>query len=151
MKFKHLIAIAGFAMAICACDEGTDNIGMSLTSNTDNLNVMTEEFNVLTASYIPDSVYTYNNELYLGRVTDPETNTTVACSFTLQFNMMEETHLGSEERITSRDEKGEIVADSCVIYLFFDQSKSFGNSTTAMKLKVSELDHPIPICTRLMI
>lgn len=144
MKFKHLIAIAGFAMAICACDEGTDNIGMSLTSNNDNVNVTTEEFNVLTASYIPDSVYTYNNELYLGRVTDPETNTTVACSFTLQFNMMEETHLGSEDRITSRDENGEIVADSCVIYLFFDQSKSYGDSTTAMKLRISELDHPIP-------
>ena len=48
-----------------------------------------------------------------------------------------------KSRITSRDEKGEIVADSCVIYLFFDQSKSFGDSTTAMKLKISELDHPV--------
>ena len=142
MKLKYYFAIAGFAMAICSCDEGTGNVGMSLTSSNDNINVTTEEFDVLTASYIPDSVYTYNNELYLGRVTDPETNTTVASSFMMQFNMMEETHLPSKEMITSRLD-GEIVADSCNIYLFFDKSKSFGDSTTTMKLRISELGQPV--------
>ena len=56
MKLKHLIAIAGFAMALSACDEGTENIGMSLTSSNDNINVTTEEFNVTTESFIPDSI-----------------------------------------------------------------------------------------------
>jgi len=144
MKLKYLLAIAGFAMAICSCDEGTGNIGMSLTSNNDEISVTTEEFNVLTASYIPDSVYTYNNELYLGRVTDPETNTTVSSSFMIQFNMMEETHLSEEEDIISRDENGEIIADSCIIYLYFDPDKMYGDSMTAMKLRISELDHPVP-------
>ena len=142
MKHKYLLAIAGLAMAICSCDEGTDKIGMSLTSTNDNITVTTQEFNVLTESYIADSVYTYNNELYLGRVTDPETHTTVASSFMLQFNMMEETMMPDKSEITSL-ENGEIVADSCVIYLYFYQSKSFGDSTTAMKLKISELDHPV--------
>ena len=142
MKLKYLFAIAGLAMAICSCNEGTDKIGMSLTGNNDNINVTAEDFNVLTESYIPDSVYTYNNELYLGRVTDPETHTTVASSFMLQFNMMEETMMPEKELITSR-ENGEIIADSCVIYLYFDSSKSFGDSTTAMKLRISELDHPV--------
>ena len=63
MKLKYLLAIASFAMALCSCDEGTGNIGMSLTSSNDNINVTTMEFDVLTTSYIPDSVYTYNNEL----------------------------------------------------------------------------------------
>ena len=142
MKHKYLLAIAGLAMAICSCDEGTDKIGMSLTSTNDNITVTTQEFDVLTESYIADSVYTYNNELYLGRVTDPETHTTVASSFMLQFNMMEETMMPDKSEITSL-ENGEIVADSCVIYLYFYQSKSFGDSTTAMKLKISELDHPV--------
>lgn len=142
MKFKYLFAIAGFAMAVCSCDEGTDKIGMSLTGNNDNINVTTEEFNVLTASFIPDSVYTYNNELYLGRVTDPETNTMVASSFMIQFNMMEETHMPTKEMI-ARLHDGQIVADSCNIYLFFDTSKTFGDSTTAMKLRISELNYPV--------
>ena len=144
MKLKYLLAIAGFAMAICSCDEGTGNIGMSLTGNNDNISVTTEEFNVLTASYIPDSVYTYNNELYLGRVTDPETQTTVSSSFMMQFNMMEETHLDDEKDIISRDQNGEIMADSCLIYLYFDTTDSYGDSTTAMKMRISELDHPVP-------
>ena len=48
MKFKYLLAIACFAMAFSACDEGTDNIGMSLTSSNDDITVSTQEFNVLT-------------------------------------------------------------------------------------------------------
>ena len=143
MKLKYLLAIAVFAMAFYSCDEGTGNIGMSLTSSNDNINVTTMEFDVLTSSFIPDSVYTYNNELYLGCVTDPETNTTVSSSFMMQFNMMEETHLGDKSNITCLED-GEIFADSCVIYLYFDTAKSFGDSTTAMKLKISELDHPVP-------
>lgn len=143
MKSKFLLAIAGFAMAICSCDEGTGNVGMSLTSSNDNINVTTEEFNVLTESFIPDSVYSYNSELYLGCVTDPETHTTVANSFMVQFNMMEETHLPSTSQFLSIED-GEIISDSCIIYLFFDTSKSYGDSTTAMKLKISELSHPVP-------
>ena len=142
MKLKYLFAIACFAMAICSCDEGTDSVGMSLTSDNDAINVTTQEFDVLTASYIPDSVYAYNNELYLGHVTDPETGTTVASSFMLQFNMMEETHLPQKSMITSLLD-GEIVADSCNLYLFFDKSKSFGDSLTAMKLRISELGTPV--------
>ena len=143
MKSKFLLAIAGFAMAICSCDEGTGNVGMSLTSSNDNINVTTEEFNVLTESFITDSVYSYNSELYLGCVTDPETHTTVANSFMVQFNMMEETHLPSTSQFLSIED-GEIISDSCIIYLFFDTSKSYGDSTTAMKLKISELSHPVP-------
>ena len=114
MKLKYLLAIAVFAMAFYSCDEGTGNIGMSLTSSNDNINVTTMEFDVLTSSFIPDSVYTYNNELYLGCVTDPETNTTVSSSFMMQFNMMEETHLGEKSNITSRED-GEIIADKIVV------------------------------------
>ena len=143
MKFKYYFAIAGFAMAICSCDEGTGNIGMSLTSSNDDISVTTQEFDVVTASYIPDSVYTYNNELYVGHVTDPETHTTVDCSFMMQFNMMEEILMPSENLITSRDKDGKIIADSCLIHLFFDNTKYYGDSTTAVKIKISELDHPV--------
>lgn len=142
MKLKYHLAIAGFAMAICSCDEGTDKVGMSLTSSNDNINVTTQDFNVLTESFVPDSVYTYNNELYLGRITDPETGTTVASSFMVQFNMMENTLMPEKEKITSIND-GEIEADSCAIFLTFDASKTFGDSTMAMKLRISELDHPV--------
>ncbi len=142
MKFKYCLAIACLAMAICSCDEGTDNVGMSLTSSNDNINVTAQEYDVMTASYIPDSVYAYSNELYLGRVTDPETNTTVNCSFMLQFNMMDQISLPSDEEILYSDDNV-VEADSCLLYLYFDKSKTFGDSLTAMKLRISELDHPV--------
>ena len=142
MKFKYCLAIAGLAMALSSCDEGTDTVGMSLTGSNDNISVTTKEFDVMTASFVPDSVYTYNNELYLGCVKDPETNTTVSSSFMLQFNMMETTHLPKKERILSVED-GNIVADSCMIVLFFDKDKSYGDSTTAMKLRITELSQPV--------
>ena len=143
MKFnKYLTAIAITAMALISCEEETTTIGGSLTSPNDNLKISSEEYNVLTSSFIPDSVYSYSDEWYLGEVKDPETNTIVKSAFMSQYNMMEETHLPALSQIRSL-EGGEVIADSCAMLLFFDHSKTFGDTLAAMKLKVSELDRPV--------
>lgn len=142
MKLKYLTAIAFTAMAIFSCDEDTGTIGDSLTSNSDNLLVSYSEFNVYTNSFVPDSVYSYNEECYLGKVNDPETGTIVKSNFMFQFNMMENKHLPAESEMAKLDD-GKVVADSCVIQLFFDTNNCFGDSLAALKIKVSELDKPI--------
>ena len=142
MKLKYLTAIAFTAMAIFSCDEDTGTIGDSLTSNSDNLLVSYSEFNVFTNSFVPDSVYSYNEECYLGKVNDPETGTIVKSNFMFQFNMMENKHLPDESQIAKQDD-GKVVADSCEILLYFDTGNCFGDTLAALKIKVSELDKPI--------
>ena len=142
MKFKHLTAIALTAIAIISCDEGTGTVGDSLTSASDNLLVTYSEFNVLTNSFVPDSVYSYNEECYLGKVSDPETGSIVKSNFMFQFNMMENKHLPDESQMAVSDD-GKVVADSCEILLFFDESNCFGDTLAALKIKVSELEKPI--------
>ena len=142
MKLKHITAIALTAMALLACDEGTGTIGDSLTSNSDNLVVNYSEFNVLTSSYLPDSVYSYNEECYLGKVSDPETGIMVKNNFMFQFNMLENLRLPAKENIISR-ESDEIIADSCALILYFDEDECFGDSLAAIKVRLSELSKPV--------
>jgi hypothetical protein len=69
-------------MAISSCDETTDQIGGSLTSDEDHLNITSQVFNVQTRTVIADtvfnnsdehlgSVFTQSNTCYLGMVRDP--------------------------------------------------------------------------------
>ena len=144
MKFKFIAAIAFSAMAIMSCDEDTTTIGGSLTNDNDKLVVSTKNFNVLTGSVLVDSVYTRERQCYLGNVKDPETNTYIKSLFTAQFYMMEDVQdeLPQPDSLLSY-ENGEVVADSCTLQIFFDTKSSYGDTLTAMKLKVSELDRPI--------
>ena len=145
MRFKYITAIALCAMAFISCDEDTANIGTSLTNENDRLTVTTQSFNVLTQSVAVDSVFTRERRGYFGQVKDPETNTYVKSEFTTQFNMMEDMlrTFPKLEEITSRDENDNIIADSCYIRIILDVNSSYGDTLTAMKLRISELDRPI--------
>ena len=145
MKFKYITAIAFCAMAFISCDEEATTIGDSLTSENDKLIVTTHTFNVLTQSIAVDSVFSRERQGYFGNVKDPETNTYVKSEFTTQFNMMENVveDMPKLEDITSLDENGNVVADSCFIKILFDVPSSYGDTLTSMKLRISELDKPI--------
>ena len=142
MKFRHLTAIAITAMALHSCDEDTGKVGSSLTNDNDNFKVTYEQYDVLTSSFVPDSVYSYSEECYLGVVEDPETGSVLESSFMVQFNMTEETEMPKESDILSIED-GKAVADSCDMILFYDMTKTFGDSLTAMKIKLSELKSPV--------
>ena len=144
MKFKIMTPIALCAMAIMSCDEDTTNIGGSLTNDNDKLVVSTMNYNVLTSSEAVDSVYSRERQCYFGKVKDPETNTYVKSLFTAQFYMMENIQgdLPAQDSILSL-ENGQVIADSCVLHIFLDTKSSYGDTLTAMKLKVSELSRPI--------
>lgn len=142
MKFRHLTAIAITAMALHSCDEDTGKIGSSLINDNDNFQVTYDQYNVLTGSYVPDSVYSYSEECYLGVVEDPETGSVLKSSFMVQFNMTEETDMPKESDVLGVED-GKAIADSCDIILFYDMTKTFGDTLTAMKIKVSELVKPV--------
>ena len=72
MKFKWITAIAITAMAITSCSEDTEGIGVSLTDETDKLEITTGLFNAITKSIEVDAVYARNFDCYFGMVKDPE-------------------------------------------------------------------------------
>ena len=139
MRLRLFTAIAFTAMAMISCNEDTDSIGTSLTQNTDQLKISTGIYEATTRSILADSVYARNFDCFFGLVKDPETDTYVMNEFMAQFNVLEDLVLPDEEQIISLDDEGEIVADSCEIWLYFDKSNCYGDSLTPMKMGVLEL------------
>ena len=144
MRLRHMPAIVLCAMATVACDEDTRGIGETLTQNIDDIVIAITNYGATTRSISVDSVYTANGELFLGAIRDPETGAIVESEFMAQFNMMEESHLPKESQMLCRDADGKVVADSCAIVLYYNKSQCYGDSTTALKIRVSELAKPVP-------
>ena len=142
MRIRLLTAIAITAMAIISCNEDTDSIGTSLTQNTDQLKISTGIYQAISQSMLADSVYARNFDCYFGMVKDPETDTYVRNEFMTQFNVLEDMVMPEEDMIISRKD-GEIIADSCEIWFYFDKSACYGDSLAPMKMRMMELNKPM--------
>lgn len=134
---KLLLSLTILGALLYSCDDNTDGIGGSIIDNFDNVNVACDTFSVFTESKEIDSVYSRSSIGYLGKVKDPETNGTVEGNFSTQFYTLEGTQLPKEESIASRLGDGSVIADSCILYLYYDNY--FGDSLSTMKLKVTEM------------
>ena len=143
MKIRLFTAIAITAMAITSCSEDTGTIGSSITSDTDKLVFSTGTYQATSRSIMADSVYSKTFDCYFGKVKDPETNSYVKNEFMAQFNILEGFKLPEKSAMVNTDEAGEVVADSCTIWLLFNSDKCYGDSLTPMKVKVSELAKPV--------
>jgi hypothetical protein len=146
MMRKWLMAgIAMIAIAISSCDEDTDTLGYSLTSDADRFSLVPDTFLIeSTQSIKADSVLARSSYCYIGRIKDPETGAYITSDFTTQFNVLENesNYLFAEKKdISSLDTDGEPIATSC--YLNVTINNYIGDSLTAMKLMVEELDKPI--------
>ena len=142
MKMKQLLAFfAGSLLLLSSCDDTTDTIGASLTDNKDQLSVATSDFLVHSRSVSVDSVVSKSTMGYLGRIKDPETGAYVTGDFMTQFNCLEGYTITAKDSVYSRDEAGEVIADSCNIRLFY--LDYYGDSLATMKLTLYELDRPM--------
>ena len=142
MKLKSLTAIAFSAMAIISCSTDTDTLGSSLTNESDKLEVSTGTYSAYTRSVLVDSVYARNYDTYFGYIRDPETGTYVKTEFMAQFNMQENIKLPDISEM-AKDEEGNVVADSCEIWLVFDVASCYGDSLAAIKMNILELKEPM--------
>ena len=71
MKLRLITAIAFCAMAVMSCNEETLEVGQTITSDNDKLDVSTGIFNATSRSILADSVYARNFDCYFGNVRDP--------------------------------------------------------------------------------
>ena len=142
---KWLMAgIAMLTIAISSCDEDTNTMGYSLTSDADRFSLVPDTFLVSTRSIKADSVLARSSYCYLGCIKDPETGAYITSDFTTQFTILENeaSYLFAEKQsISSLDANGEPIATEC--YLNIVINNYLGDSLAAMKLLVEELDKPI--------
>lgn len=144
MKAKWIAGILLMTMTISACDNDTEGIGESLTSNVDRFQILTDTFNVSTRSIVADSVLARSQYTYLGRIKDVETSAYVTSDYSTQFMMLEGLSaalFAPADQVLSRDSEGKIVADSCHINIYINQA--VGDTLAPMKLHVYELQKPI--------
>lgn len=140
-KNKLILSLAFALLCLLSCDDTTDGIGTSIIDNLDNINVTCDTFSVASRTVVSGPVYSRSTTGYLGNVKDPETKANVKGHFTTQFYTLENTELPSEKSIASRLKDGSVIADSCIIYLYYNSY--FGDSLSAMKVKMMELDKPM--------
>ncbi len=138
---KLFFACLAFACVLIACDDSTDTLGTTLINNMDHLDINTDTFTVTTRSIKVDSVYARNTSGYLGTVRDPETGEYITAHFMTQFHTLEDYEFPELDSLVSVDSKGEIIADSCEIRIFW--SDYYGDSLSSMKCSVFELAKPM--------
>lgn len=145
MKIKTIFfLISGIVLA--ACSDNTDEIGSSLTKETDAVNVETKSFGIASQSVLADSVLSRNNIGYLGKVRDTETGDYITGNFMAQFFNLEGYKFPSKSHMVGINAKGDTIkglvkADSCEIRLFY--AKHYGDSTRTMKLTAYEMGKPM--------
>lgn len=130
------------AIFMLSCDDNTEDVGQTLTDDMDEVNITTDTFVVTTRSILADSVLSRNTIGYLGRVKDPECGAYITGDFMAQFNVLEDYQMFPEEdSVTSRNEQGEVIADSCELRLFC--TNYFGDSLAVMKVTLMEMSKPM--------
>ena len=145
MKIKTIFfLLSGLVMA--ACSDTTDEIGSSLTKDTDAVNVETKSFGIASQSLLADSVLSRNTTGYLGKVRDMETGDYITGNFMAQFFNLEGYKFPDKSNMVGTNAQGDTIkglikADSCEIRLFY--SKHYGDSTRTMKLTAYEMGKPM--------
>jgi hypothetical protein len=144
MKNWIMVGIALLIAAISSCSEDTSTLGYSLTNGVDKFTTETDTFVVTTRSIASGPVLSRNAYSYLGRIKDPETGTYIKCDYTTQFSLLESeasSLFRSNETVASRDGNDQPIVDSCNVHILINTYQ--GDSLTAMKLSLMELDVPM--------
>lgn len=129
------------ALIMTSCDETTGELGTSLTSSLNNVQIAVDTFAIQSATFCPRAVYARSNNGFLGRVIDPETGTYVTANYMTQFHTLEDYEFPDSAAMVNKLADGTIYADSCELRLFYQDT--FGDSLAVMKLSVMELDEPM--------
>lgn len=86
MKLKNILAIFTLMLAILSCEDTTGSLGVDMMPTTDIITRNFSTYGIKTQSYpVGDSVLARSSISYLGRFTDPETESTIKCDFLTQF------------------------------------------------------------------
>lgn len=141
MKATSFALALTWVLFLCACDDTTDSIGTSLVDRLDNVEISTDIFPVASKSIKAGTLLSNNITAYLGKIKDPETGAFITGNCMLQFHALDNALFPPKDSIVSKNESGEIIADSCDVILYYQNF--YGDSLATMKVKVYELEKPM--------
>ena len=133
---KNLFACIALVFIAVSCDDDTGNIGGKVMPGYDELKITQGIFSVFSRSIKADSVLGTTSTSYLGKITDPETNSTTYCDFLAQFHALENFSFPAADSLVQ--DNNVIEADSIELNLYIDSY--YGDSLNSMKLGIYELD-----------
>lgn len=128
---KSFVYILTLLLGLSACDDNTGSLGSSITPDYDKISIDTATYWATTKSIVVDSVLGKTNKVYLGRFTDPQTESVFEADFIAQFNCEEGGRVFPDI----------IPGDSAIkveLRLFF--SSYFGDPINTMTAEVYELE-----------
>lgn len=137
MRLFLIIVTSLFVPILFSCSDDSGLVGTDIMPGQDIVSTSQATYKVMSRSLKVDSVLANTGACYLGRVVDPETRAMTTCNFLAQFHVMENYSFPEKDRMLY-DDKGQVIADSCDIRLYFDNY--YGDSLVTMKLYVQELD-----------
>ena len=130
---KSIVYALVLLCSLIACDDNTGTLGNSITPGADSIKVQTNTYQATSRSIKIDSVLSKSDKIYLGRFTDPETNSVIEADFIAQFYCGE----GGNVFPPADSVKGDC-ALRVELRLFF--TNIFGDSTNTMTAEVYELE-----------
>ena len=128
---KSLAYLLTLLICLISCDDNTGSLGSSIIPDQDIVSIDTATYWATSTSIAVDSVLGKTSKVYLGRFTDPQTNSVFEADFIAQFNCEEGGEVFPED----------IPGDSAVrveLRLFF--TTYFGDPTNTMTAEVYELN-----------
>lgn len=134
MKKSVFSLLAMLILCFFGCDDTTGNLGNSIIPGADSIEINTREYQVTTRSVAVDSVLGKTGKVYLGRFSDPQTQSIFEADFIAQFNCAEGGMVFPDS----------IVGDSATyteLRMFF--TSFFGDSTNTMSAEVYELEQTL--------
>ena len=141
MKLFKLTAFLLAAFSMVACDDTTDTIGSSITNNVDNLTITDAAFNVVTHSFVADSVFSKTNNGIIGKVRDPETGTYLTADYMTQLAPLSVFSIDTLQYIKDAN-NGVLRADSC--FLLVSYESTYGDTLAPMKATAYEMSKVMP-------
>ena len=96
---KYFAYITALLLCLVSCDENTGTLGGSIVPDHDVISIDTASYEATSRSISVDSVINKTSKVYLGRFTDPQTNSMFEADFITQFNCEEGGHVFPRTRL----------------------------------------------------
>lgn len=138
---RLFLPFLALSLMFASCDDTTEGVGSSLTDINDKINVSSKVFNVASETVIIDSVISRTSSGYLGKIKEPETGAYITGNYMTQFRPLDDYEYPALDKLISKDEAGQPIADSCEVMLYY--VNCYGDSTCSMKCTLNEMSRPM--------
>ncbi len=137
MKINFLGLFLFSLACLVACDDNTSTLGSEVMPEGDRIVVSTASYDVSTQSILAERLVAKTTTAYLGKYTDPYSETIFETDFLAQFNCLENFEFPEIEAM-KKEEDGNIYAKLAELRLYF--TSFYGDSLNTQTLKVYPLN-----------